>query len=150
LSGLETRLTLTPVAAGASQSLVRSPSAAPPRLRVVLRNVIARDGVPPYDVMLMLQSPGLSAGATSVRLGSLDLFGSLGPGSHRNSRRPQIAIIAFEASNAYAELSRLPGFEPGLLRVSIVRRSFATANGGVFTPDDPDPPRIGSIELLQS
>jgi hypothetical protein len=42
------------------------------------------------------------------------------------------------------------GFDMMHLRVSIVRRSFANAAGGEFTPADPDPPRIGSIELLQS
>ena len=73
-----------------------------------------------------------------------------GAGRPRQDQEPSVAIIALEASDALAELSRAPGFDPRYVRVSIVRRSFANASGGAFTPDDPDPPRIGSIELLQS
>ncbi len=129
-----------------------NPAAVPPspRLRVVLRNIIARDGVPPYDVFLVLDAPGMAATANSVRIGSLDLFGSAGPRGHRKGSAPNVEIIAYDASAALAELRHVRGFDMTHLRVSIVRRSFANAGGGEFTPADPDPPRIGSIELLQS
>jgi hypothetical protein len=36
------------------------------------------------------------------------------------------------------------------LRVSVVRRGFAVATGGELVPPDPDPPQIGSVELISS
>jgi tyrosinase len=146
LAAVENKVALAAIPAdlrGAAPANVPSPR----RLRVVLRNVIARDGVPPYDVFLVLENPG--AAATSVRVGGLDLFGSAGPRGH-DGRTPNVEIVAYEASAALAELRRTAGFDMTRLRVSIVRRSFASTAGGQFTPADPDPPRIGSIELLQS
>jgi hypothetical protein len=58
--------------------------------------------------------------------------------------------VTFEATEALARLAGGTGFELRLLRVSIVRRGFAGIAGAEFVPPDPDPPRIGAIELLQS
>jgi hypothetical protein len=58
--------------------------------------------------------------------------------------------LAFEASEAVAQLSKVPSFDMRKLRVSIVRRGFSNANGGEFVPPDRNPPRIGAVELLQS
>jgi hypothetical protein len=58
--------------------------------------------------------------------------------------------LAFEASEAVTQLSKSPGFDLRKLRLSIVRRGFANANGGEFVPPDRNPPRIGAVELLQS
>jgi hypothetical protein len=148
LSAKENEVALVPVV-GRSQSLTRPTPGAAQRLRIVLRNVIARDGVPPYDVLLVAKGADPQVAATTVRIGALDLFGGLGPGAHRGGK-PNVAIIAFEATDALAELSRIGAFDMRDLRVLIARRSFPLVNGGAFTPDDPDPPRIGSIELLQS
>jgi hypothetical protein len=114
------------------------------RLRVVLKNIVASESAPPYDVFL-IGSP--SVGATSVRIGALDLFGGAGRGKHAQRGGD---TIAFEASEAVAQLSRTRGFEIRDLRVVIVRRGFPDATGGEFVPPDPDPPRIGAVELIQS
>jgi hypothetical protein len=119
------------------------------RLRVVLKDVVAGDRTPPYDVYLLLagHSP-LEAGTAAVRIGGLDLFGGIGSGKHAHHGGGE--SLAFEASAAVAQLSHAGGFDMRNLRVAIVRRGFANANGGEFVPPDPAPPRIGAIELLQS
>src|SRR5262249_17949860 len=124
----------------------------PPRLRVVLRDVVAGLRSPPYDVLLVLgDGSPLQPGANAVRIGGLDLFGGAGGGAHGQHSHPGGGeTLVFEASDAVAQLSRTRGFELRNVRVAIVRRGFAKATGGEFVPDDPDPPRIGAIELLQS
>jgi hypothetical protein len=106
----------------------------------------------PYDVFLVLEggSP-FQPGTTAVRIGGLDLFGGAGSGTHGQHSHPGGGeTLAFEASDAVAQLSRTRGFDLRNVRAAIVRRGFAKATGGEFVPDDPDPPRIGAIELLQS
>jgi hypothetical protein len=117
----------------------------PPRLRVVLRDVVAGDRTPPYDVFLVRD--GGSPGTSAVRIGGLDLFGGAGHGQHAHHRGE---TITFEASDAAAQLSRGRDLDLRNLKVSIVRRGFANAAGGEFVPNDPHPPRIGAIELIQS
>jgi hypothetical protein len=58
--------------------------------------------------------------------------------------------VAFEATATLARLARPPGFDLGRLPIAIVRRGFAGVAGEEFVPPDPDPPRIGAIELLRS
>jgi hypothetical protein len=117
----------------------------PPRLRVVLRDVVAGDRTPPYDVLLL--GDGGSPGTSAVRIGGLDLFGGAGHGQHAHHGGE---TITFEASDAAAQLSRGRDLDLRNLKVSIVRRGFANATGGEFVPADPNPPRIGAIELIQS
>ncbi|MEA2902947.1 MAG: polyphenol oxidase [Alphaproteobacteria bacterium] len=123
----------------------------PARLRVVLRDVVARDGAPPYDVFLVLEGTSLfDPSTTSVRIGALDLFGGAGTGHHGHAGGSAGETIAFDATEAVARLSRLRGYELGRLRVTITRRGFPLSTGGEFVPPDSDPPKIGAIELLQS
>jgi tyrosinase len=123
--------------------------AAGPRLRVVLRNLIATDRTPPYDVFVSAE--GSAAETMPIRLGSLDLFGGAGHGSRHDPKAPpSVETVTFEATEALAGLARLPGFALSRLRVSILRRGFPGPAGAEFVPPDPNPPRIGSIELLQS
>jgi hypothetical protein len=155
LGGRETSAALAPVAPSGTSSGAM-PSAVVPAgeshpLRVVLKDVSAPDGVPSYDVFLV-------SGAYRVRLGGLDLFGAAGEGAHAHHGLHAGSggdTIAFDAGAAVAELARLDGsngtgFHPARLRVAVVRRGFALATGGEFVPDDPDPPRIGAIELVRS
>jgi hypothetical protein len=117
------------------------------RLRVVLKDVVAGDRTPPYDVFLLLAGhSALEQGTNAVRIGGLDLFGGAGSGKHAHHGES----LAFEASEAVTRLSHARGFDMRNLRVSIVRRGFANANGDEFVPPDANPPRIGAIELLQS
>ena len=123
----------------------------PQRLRVVLKDVVARDDAPPYDVFLVLEGAIMYAGASSaVRIGGLDLFGGAGQGGHAGHAHQGGDTIAFDASDAMAQLSRLNGFDMENLRVSVVRRGFAVATGGELVPPDPDPPQIGSVERISS
>jgi hypothetical protein len=118
---------------------------------VVLKDVGARDDTPPYDVFLILEGSIMFAGASSaVRIGGLDLFGGAGQGGHGGHAGHAQGgdTIAFDASDAMEQLSRLNGFDMQSLRVSVVRRGFAVATGGELVPPDPDPLQIGSVELV--
>ena len=121
---------------------------------------MARDQSPPYDVFLLSAAPG-DPPAKAVRIGALDLFGGTGQnehGAHQSGSAtsgdtpvgdtPVGDTIALDVSEAVAKIARAPGFDIQRLQVSIKRRGFANAAGGEFVPDDPDPPQIGSIELI--
>jgi hypothetical protein len=115
---------------------------------VVLRDVVAGARTPPYDVYLVQDgNAALAAGPNAVRIGRLDLFGGSGHGAHAQHGG---TTLAFEAADAVAQLTGGRGFDPSKLRVAIVRRGFPVTTGGEFVPDDPDPPRIGAIEVIQS
>jgi hypothetical protein len=147
LAARESRITLVAVAQKGKPSAAPAASGSA-RLRVVLRDVIASDRTPPYDVYLLLDGQSvLAVGAIAARIGGLDLFGGAGRGTHA---RHGGDTLAFEVGDAVAQLSTASGFDMRRLRVSIVRRAFANANGGEFVPPDRNPPRIGAVELLQS
>ena len=132
-------------------------NAASTQLYVVLKDVVARDQSPPYDVFLLSAAPG-DPPAKAVRIGALDLFGGTGQNEHgahqsgsaTSGDTPVGDTIALDVSEAVAKIARAPGFDIQRLQVSIKRRGFANAAGGEFVPDDPDPPQIGSIELIGS
>jgi tyrosinase len=139
------------VLAAVSQPPAGGAPAGPQRLRVVLKDVVARDDAPPYDVFLVLEGSIMFAvAASAVRIGGLDLFGGAGQGGHgAHAGHAQGGdTIAFDASDAMAQLSRLNGFDMQSLRVSVVRRGFTVATGGELVPPDPDPLQIGSVELV--
>jgi Common central domain of tyrosinase/Polyphenol oxidase middle domain len=142
----ESQVALAAVARPAAPSGAM-PGGAAPRLRVVLRDVVAGARTPPYDVYLVQDGSSALAGANAVRIGGLDLFGGAGQGAHAQHGG---ATLAFEAGDAVAQLTGGRSFDASKLRVAIVRRGFPVTTGGEFVPDDPDPPRIGAIELLQS
>jgi hypothetical protein len=110
--------------------------------------VVVRDRAPPYDVFLTART----GAAARVRLGSLAQFGGAGKSAHSHggmhAHVEDGATIAFEASQAAHELAGA-GVNLRQLAVAIVRRGFPQAAGGEFVPADPDPPRIGGVELLQ-
>jgi hypothetical protein len=123
------------------------------RLRVVMRGLVASERTPPYDVFLTLEdASALAPGSTAVRVGGLDLFGE-GIGGHAGHAAHNAvtgSTVAFEASAAISRLARGRGFNVRRLRVAVVRRGYPSAAGGEFVPNDPDPPHIGAIELIQS
>jgi tyrosinase len=121
------------------------------RVRLILNDVAAADATPPYDVFLASAPPAGGSRLVEAKLGTLAIFGGAGRGMHAHGGAAMGgAKIVFEATDAIAELARQGSFDPRHLAVSIVRRGFAQASGGDFVPLDSDPPRIGSIELLQS
>ncbi|MGH6768061.1 MAG: tyrosinase family protein [Xanthobacteraceae bacterium] len=118
-----------------------------PRMHVVLRDVIAGDRTPAYDVFLLLEGTNVfQATTTSVRLGAIELFGALGTG---RSGRDDGEDIVFGATDAIAKLSKTRGYNLRHLRVSIVRRAVPDGAGKESVPRDPSPPIIGAIELVQ-
>jgi hypothetical protein len=127
-----------------------------PRVRLILHDVAAPDAAPPYDVFLASAPPAGGSQLVEVKLGTLAIFGGAGRGMHAHGSTATGgtatggATIVFEATDAIAELARQGSWDPRHLAVSIVRRGFAQASGGDFFPPDPDPPRIGPIELLLS
>jgi Common central domain of tyrosinase/Polyphenol oxidase middle domain len=122
------------------------------RLRVVLKDLVANVRTPPYDVFLALDAGSPRApGSTAVRVGGLDLFGEGGGGAHAaHGAGTGGTTIAFEASAIMSQLARTRGFDLRRLRVAVARRGYPSTAGGEFVPDDPEPLRIGAIELIQS
>jgi Common central domain of tyrosinase/Polyphenol oxidase middle domain len=119
------------------------------RLRVVLKDVLANNRTPSYDVFLTVDSGSPRAsGTTAQRIGGLDLFGE--GGRHAGHGNAGGTTIAFEANEAVTKLARVRGFDYRRLRVAVVRRGYPSTIGGEFVPEDPDPLRIGAIELIQS
>jgi hypothetical protein len=51
-------------------------------------------------------------------------------------------------TDALGQFAKGRGFMLRRLALAIERRAFTDVTGGEFVPDDPDPPRIGAIELL--
>jgi Polyphenol oxidase middle domain len=123
-----------------------------PRTLIVLRDVVATDRTPPYDLFLVLEGPNVfQPTTTSQRIGALELFGRTG---YEAGGRPRDRVgketIAFDVTEAMAKLSKTRGFNMRHLRLSIVRRPVIDAAGAEAVPPDPTPPEIGAIELVRS
>jgi hypothetical protein len=111
---------------------------------IVLKDVIASDRTPPYDVSLVLEGLNVfDPTITTVPLGGLELFGPAGRDGDGDD-------FAFDATEAIAKLSKVRGYNIRHLRVSITRRAVADESGKDVVPDDPSPPQIEAIELIQS
>jgi hypothetical protein len=119
-----------------------------PRTLIVLRDVVAADRVPAYDLFLVLEGPNVFAPTTTSQpVGALELFGGSGRG---DDGRWQGETIAFDVTEAMAKLSKTRGFNMRDLRLSIVRRPVIDAAGAEAVPPDPTAPEIGAIELVRS
>ncbi len=127
----------------------KAAKAAPaPRTWVVLRDAVVADRSPSYDLFLVLEGSDVFAPTTtSQRIGALELFGGSGRGD--DGVRASGEIVAFDATEAMARLSKQRGFSMRHLRLSIVRRPMADAAGAETVPPDPTPPAIGAIELVR-
>jgi tyrosinase len=124
----------------------RAPATAP-RTLVVLRDVVAPDRAPVYDLFLVLEGPNVFAPTTTTHhIGALELFGGTGRDGSPNRRE----TLAFDASEAFAKLAKGRGFNMRLLRLSIVRRPVVGGAGEKTVPPDPVPPEIGLIELVRA
>jgi tyrosinase len=112
-----------------------------PRMHIVLKDVVASDRTPPYDVSLVLEGPNVfDPTTTTAELGAMEFFGE------RGAQNDDDEDVAFDATEAIAKLSKVRGYNIRHLRVTIVRRADGQGN----VPRDPSPPRIGAIELVQS
>jgi hypothetical protein len=116
-----------------------------PRTWIVLRDVVAADRTPAYDLFLVLEGRDVfRPTTTSQRVGALELVGAGG-----DDRSDRNAVIAFEITEALAKLAKVRGYHLRLLRLAIVRRPVTDASGTEKVPSDPSPPQIGAIELVR-
>jgi len=153
LSARETAVVFAPVppprrppAKGKIAKGVRPPS---PRMHVVLRDVVARERSPVYDLFLVLEGPNVfEATTTALKIGALELFGGSGHGD--DSRNAQGETVAFDITDAMAQFARIRGFNMRHLRLVIARRAVTDAAGRQTVPRDPAPPEIEAIELVRS
>jgi hypothetical protein len=145
LSAQETAVVLAPVPSRRPQKPKRAKSAKPPAPRtwIVLRDVVASDRTPAYDLLLVLEGPDVfRPTTTSQRIG--EVGGGPAGGDNRNDR-----ALAFDVTEALAKLSKVRGYHLRRLRLTIVRRPVADASGSATVPRDPTPPEIGAIELVR-
>jgi hypothetical protein len=115
------------------------------RTWIVLRDVVAADATPAYDLFLVLEGPDVfRPTTTSQRIGALEF------GTARDDNRPdRKEALAFDISEPLAKLSKVRGYRMPYLRLSIVRRPVTDASGSETVPRDPTPPEIGTIELVR-
>ena len=149
LSAQETAVVFAPVPRPRRppQRLKRAKGEKPAASRtwIVLRDVVAADGTPAYDLFLVLEGPNVfRPTTTSQRIGALE------PGTARSDNGPDRSEnFAFDISEALAKLSKVRGYRTYLLRLSIMRRPVTEASGKEIVPGNPTPPRIGTIELVR-
>jgi len=125
--------------------LAKGEKPAASRTWIVLRDVVAVDRTPTYDLFLVLEGPNVFAPTTTSQpIGALEL-GAAG-GDNAPDRKE---AFAFDVSEALAKLSKVRGYRMNFLRLSIVRRPAADASGKEKMPNDPKPPEIGTIELVR-
>jgi len=148
LSARETVVVLAPVPPRRSlQKPKRAKGEKPAASRtwIVLRDVVAADATPAYDLFLVLEGPDVfRPTTTSQRIGALEF------GTARDDNRPdRKEALAFDISEPLAKLSKVRGYRMPYLRLSIVRRPVTDASGSETVPRDPTPPEIGTIELVR-
>ena len=121
----------------------------PPALRtwIVLRDMIAADNTPVYDLFLVLEGTNVFSPATTTQpVGALELKADRERGDDGKERRE---TVAFDVTEALAKLSKTRGFNMRFLRLTIVRRAVKDEAGKETVPADPKPPEIGTIELVR-
>lgn len=149
LSAQETAVVFAPVPPPrrAPQKPKRAKGGKPAASRtwIVLRDVVASDRAPAYDLFLVLEGPdAFRPITTSQPIGALELGAARGENAPERSE-----TFAFDISEALAKLSKVRGYRMPYLRLSIVRRPVTDASGNKTVPTDPKPPEIGTIELVR-
>ena len=89
------------------------------RTWIVLRDVVAADRTPAYDLFLVLEGTNVFAPTTTTQPVGALVFGKAG-GDNGSDRRES---FAFDVTEALAKLSKTRGFNMRFLRLSIVRRA---------------------------
>jgi hypothetical protein len=176
LSALETAVVLMPVPPPRRppQRPKLAKGEKPPAVRtwIVLREVVAGDRSPAYDLFLVLEGTNVFAPTTTTQPVGALVFGKAG--GDKGAERKE--TFAFNVTDALAKLSKTRGFNMRYLRLTIVRRAAADkpANAKVVAPSDsgpsdpapsdpapsdpapsdpapspPVPPEIGVIELVR-
>jgi hypothetical protein len=115
------------------------------RTWIVLRDVVAADRAPAYDLFLVLEGTNVFAPTTTTQPVGALVFGKAG-GDNGSDRKES---FAFDVTEALAKLSKTRGFNMRFLRLSIVRRPVTDTSGNDTAPGNPTPPEIGTIELVR-
>ena len=149
LSAQETAVVLAPVPPPRrplqKPKLAKGEKPPAPRTWIVLRDVMAADRTPAYDLFLVLEGTNVFAPTTTTQpVGALE-FGKAG-GDNGSDRK---ATFAFDVTEALAKLSKTRGFNMRYVRLNIVRRPVADASDKEAAPNNPALPEIGTIELVR-
>ncbi|MBX9773343.1 MAG: hypothetical protein K2Y71_02930 [Xanthobacteraceae bacterium] len=148
LSAQETAVVLAPVPQRRppqQRKLAKGEKPPAPRTWIVLRDVIAAERAPAYDLFLVLEGTNVFAPTTTAQpIGALALKG--GSGDEGKERRE---TVAFDVTEPLTKLSKTRGFNMRFLRLTIVRRAVKDDSGKETVPNDPRPPEIGTIELVR-
>ena len=162
LTARETHVVLAPVPIRRRpppKARAKGAKPSPPRMLLVLRDVIVRDGASAYDVFLVLEGPNVfEATTTRVELGPLEPGrasggdGAKDDGDRGNGKRDvgKGVTVILDANHAFAQLRKVRGFNVRYLRVVFVRRGAKDEQGHESVPPDPTPPEIGAVELAQT
>ena len=156
LSAQETAVVLAPVPPPRRPpqrpKLAKGEKPTPARTWIVLRDVVAADRAPAYDLFLVLEGTNVFAPTTVTQPVGALVFGEAASDSGSDRK----ATFAFDVTEALAKLSKTRGFNMRYLRLTIVRRAVeasgkesAEASGNEKVPGDPVPPEIGVIELVR-
>jgi hypothetical protein len=150
LSAQETAVVLAPVPQrrpSQQRKLAKGEKPPAPRTWIVLRDVVAAERTPAYDLFLVLEGTNVFDPKTTTQpVGALELKGGSGQGDDGKERRE---TVAFDVTEPLAKLSKTRGFNMRFLRLTIVRRAVKDDSGKEAVPSDPKPPEIGTIELVR-
>ena len=111
----------------------------------MLRDVVAADRTPAYDLFLVLEGTNVFAPTTTTQPVGALVFGKAG-GDNGSDRKES---FAFDVTEALAKLSKTRGFNMRYLRLTIVRRAVDDDRAMRTAPSNPAPPEIGTIELVR-
>ena len=151
LSAQETAVVLMPVPQRRppqQRKLAKGEKPPAPRTWIVLRDVIAPDKMPAYDLFLVLEGTNVFAPATTTQpVGALELKADRERGDDGRARSE---TVAFDVTEAVGASFPKPAASMCVsLRLTIVRRAVKDKLGKETVPRDPAPPEIGTIELVR-
>jgi hypothetical protein len=149
LSAQETAVVLAPVPpprrAPQKARLAKGEKPPAPRTFIVLRDVVAADRTPAYDLFLVLEGTNVFAPTTTTQpVGALE-FGK-DSGDNGGERKE---TFAFDVTEPLAKLSKTRGFNMRYLRLTIVRRPAADTKSNGTAPNNPAAAEVGAIELVR-
>jgi hypothetical protein len=120
LAAQETHVVLKPVPArrrAKAPPRVKGAKPAPPRMQLVLRDVVGGAGAPAYEVFLVLEGPNVfEAKTTRISIGMLP------PPTDGKDRQPRTVVL--DAAEAFARFAKIRGFNSRHLRVALVRQAI--------------------------
>jgi hypothetical protein len=149
LSAQETAVVLAPVSPPRRPpqrpKLAKGEKPPAPRTWIVLRDVVAVDRAPAYDLSLVLEGTNVFAPTTTTQpVGALEFAKAA---DDKVSERKE--TFAFDVTEALARLSKTRGYNIRYLRLTIVRRAVTGTAAKETAPSNSAAPEIGTIELVR-